>query len=166
MLRGRRGYTVQMENVPGRLAVRADPETARRLFHMMLCLFPSPSTLSIRYRDSEGTHTWGRGAVNRAAIAEAFESLSEFIVSGQRIQVVVASDTIGAEMQVTGGGELRVTAEEIAPFEKVVEECGLPALRAGRLSAAPRLGAASRLAGEAATLDNTLERHRLIPFRD
>lgn len=163
MLRSRRGYTVEMGSVPGRLAVRADPETARRLFHTMLCFFPSPSTLSIRYRDSEGTHTWGRGAVSRAAIAEAFESLSEFIVSGQRIQVVVTSDAIGAEMQVTGGGELRVTAEEIAPFEKVVEECGLPALRPGRFSAAPRLGSASPLAGEAATLDNTLERHRLTP---
>lgn len=156
-----------MQHLPGRLAVRADAETARRLFHTMLCLFPSPSTLSIRFRDAEGTHTWGRGAVNRAAIAEAFESLSEFIVSGQRIQVIVGSDLIGAELQVTGGGELRVTAEEIAPFERVVEECGIPALRAGRLSAAaPRPGSASRLPGESVTLDNTLERHRLVRFPD
>ena len=163
MVRGKQGYTVEMESLPARLAVRADPETARRLFHTLLCLFPSPSSLSIRFRDAEGDHTWGKAAVSRAAIAEAFESLSEFVVSGQRIQVIVASDEIGAEMSVTGGGEIRVTAEDIGPFEKVVEEYDLPALRRGSVPATPRLGPASHLGGEAATLDNTLERLRLTP---
>lgn len=166
MLRGKAGYTVDMERIPGRLAVRADPETARRLFHAMLCLFPSPSCLSIRFRDREGDHTWGRGAVSRAAIAEAFESLCEFVIAGQRIQVIVTSDAIGAELQVTGGGEIRVTADEIAPFERVVETWGLPVLRRRRLAAAPSLGPGSRLGGEAASLDNTLERHRLAPTHD
>ncbi len=163
MVRGKLGYTVEVESVPGRLAVRADPETARRLFHVMLCLFPSPSTLCIRYREAATTHTRSRAAVGRAAIAEAFESLSEFILAGRAIELTVLSDTLRAEMRVGGGSELRVAAEDLAPFEKVIEESGLPALRHGRLPAAARLGAPSPLGGEAATLHNTLERLLLTP---
>ena len=163
MGRAKAGYAVELGSVPGRLAVRADPETARRLFHTMLCLFPSPSTLCIRYRERGATFTRCARTVPRAAIAEAFESLSEFILAGQRIQFIVASDTVAAEMRIGGGGELRVAADDLGPFERVVEECGLPALRGRRLPAAPRLGSPSRLGGEAATLHNVLERLRLTP---
>src|SRR3990172_2864890 len=163
MARMKAGYGVEGGSVPGRLAVRADPETARRLFRTMLCLFPSPSTLCVRYREGRTTRTQCRGTVGRAEIAEAFEALCEYIMAGQRIQFIVASDSVGAELHVGGGGELRVTADDLGPFERVVEECGLPALRRGRVSAPPRLGAASRLGGEAATLHNVLERLRLSP---
>jgi hypothetical protein len=159
------GYTVEVKSVPGRLAVRADPETARRLFHTLLALFPSPSALHISYRERRATHTPHRAAVNRAAIAEAFESLSEFILAGHGIQLMVASDTLGAELRIGGGGEIRVTADEIGPFEQVIEEAGLPALRHGRLPSAVRLGTRSALAGETVTLHNTLERLRLTPPR-
>jgi hypothetical protein len=157
------GYAVEVGSVPGRLAVRADPETARRLFHTMLCLFPSPSTLCIRYREGRAERTLCRSSVGRPEIAEAFESLSEFILTGQRIQFIIASDTVGAELRIGGGGELHVTATDLGPFERVVEDCGLPALHRSRLPAAPRLGAGSRLGGELATLENTLERLRLTP---
>ena len=163
MVRAKVGYTVEVRSVPGRLAVRADPETARRLFHTLLCLFPSPSSLHISYREGRATHTRHRVAVNRAAIAEAFESLSEFILAGRGILFSVISDTLGAEMRVGGGGELRVSAAELGPFEKVIEESGLPSLRRGRLPAVARLGARSSLAGETVTLHNTLERLRLTP---
>jgi hypothetical protein len=157
------GYAVEFGAGSGRLAVRADPETARRLFHTMLCLFPSPSMLCIRYRERRTTRTRCRSTVGRAEIAEAFEALCDYIHAGQRIQFIVASDVVGAELQVVGGGELRVTADDLGPFEKVVEECGLPALRRGRVPSPPHLGAASRLGGEAATLHNVLERLRLSP---
>ncbi len=161
MARAKVGYTVEVRSIPGRLAVRADPDTARRLFHTLLCLFPSPSGLQISYREGGATHTRRRVAVNRAAIAEAFESLSEFILDGRGILLTVTSDSPGAEMRIGGGSELRVTAEDLGPFEKVIEETGLPALRRGRLPAAARLGARSSLAGETVTLHNTLERLRL-----
>ena len=165
MVRAKVGYTVEVRSVPGRLAVRADPDTARRLFHTLLCLFPSPSSLHISYREGRATHTRHRAAVSRAAIAEAFESLSEFILGGRRIQLTVTSDTLDAEMRVGGGGELRVAADEIGPFEQVIEESGLPALRRGRLPAAVRLRTRGALAGEGATLSNTLERLLLTPTR-
>jgi hypothetical protein len=160
------GYTVEVRSDPGRLAVRADPDTARRLFHTLLCLFPSPSSLRISYREGRATQARHRVAVSRAAIAEAFEALCEFILAGRGIQVTVASDTLGAEMCIGGGGELRVAASDLAPFEKVIEESGLPALRRGRLPAAVRLGTRSALAGEGATLHNTLERLLLTPAHD
>ena len=163
MGRAAMGYTVEMGSVPGRLAVRADAETARRLFHTLLCLFPSPSSLCIRFRERRTTRTQCRSTVGRAEIAEAFEALCDYIQVGQRIQFIVASDVVGAEVQVVAGGEIRVTASDLAPFERVVEECGLPALRGGRVAPAPRLGAASRLGGEAPTLHNVLERLRLSP---
>jgi hypothetical protein len=59
-----------------------------------------------------------------------------------------------------------VAAAEIGPFEQVIEESGLPALRRGRLPAAARLGAQSALAGETVTLHNTLERLRLTSTRN
>jgi len=163
MRRGEVGYAAEWGSVPGRLAVRADPETTRRLFHTLLCLFPSPSSLCIRYREGRTTHTRSRAVVSRAAIAEAFESLCEFILAGRGIQLAVASDTLDAEMLVGTGSELRVTASELGPFEKVIEESGLPALRRGRLPAAARLGTRSSLGGETATLSNTLERLHLLP---
>ncbi len=166
MARAKVGYTVEVQSVPGRLAVRADPETARRLFHTLLALFPSPAALHISYREGRATHTRQRAAVSRAAIAEAFESLSEFILAGHGIQMMVASDTLGAELCIAGGGEIRVAAPEIGPFEQVIEESGLPALRRGRLPAAARLGARSALAGETVTLHNTLERLRLTSSRN
>lgn len=163
MGRGQVGYTVECGSVPGRLAVRADPETARRLFHTLLCFFPSPSSLCIRYREGRATHSRCRDAVGRAEIAEAFESLCEFIFAGRGIQFVVTSDAPAAELRVAGGGEIQVVAEDLGPFERVVEEFGLPALGGGRLRAAPRLGPRSRLGGESVTLNNTIERLRLIP---
>ena len=166
MARAKVGYTVEVQSVPVRLAVRADPETARRLFHTLLALFPSPSSLQIRYREGGGTQTRHRSSVNRAAIAEAFESLSEFILAGHGIQFAVASDILGAELCIGGGGEIRVAADEIGPFEQVIEESGLPALRRGRLPAAVRLGTQSALAGETVTLHNTLERLRLTSTRN
>lgn len=161
--RARLGYTVEMGVLPGRLAVRADPETARRLFHTLLCFFPSPSSLSITYREGRAARTRSRLVVSRAAIAEAFEALCEFILRGRGIQFAVRSETPSAELHVAGGGELQVVAEDLGPFERVVEEFGLPALRGGRIPAAPRLGARSPLAGESVTLHNVLERLRLAP---
>jgi hypothetical protein len=166
MARAKVGYTVEARSVPVRLAVRADPETARRLFHTLLALFPSPCSLHISYREGRATRTRHRAAVNRAAIAEAFESLSEFILAGHGIQFMVASDTLRAEMRIGGEGEIRLAADEIGPFEQVIEESGLPALRRGHLPAAARLGARSSLAGETVTLHNTLERLRLTSTRN
>lgn len=163
MFRAKQGYRLEAGSIPGRLAVRADAETARRLFHTLLCLFPSPATLCVRYREGRTAHTRCNALTGRAAIAEAFEALSEFILTGQRIQLVVSSDEIPAEMSIGGEGELRVTAEDLGPFERVIEECGLPALGRGRLPASPRLGPGSPLGGESATLENVLERLRLAP---
>ena len=71
----RSGYTVAWGAGPGCLEVWADPETATRLFRTMLGLFPSPSTLELRYREGGAPRVRSRIAVGRDAIAEAFESL-------------------------------------------------------------------------------------------
>jgi hypothetical protein len=161
------GFSVVLDQRPARLEVWADAETATRLFRTMLGLFPSLAALRIEYREGRTPHARSRPAVSRAAIAEAFEALCEYIAAGQRIEIAVASDWPATEMRLGPGGRLRVAAEDLGPFEHAVEIAGLPAIPPERGPFWPRRRMRPRpLGGETATLHNTIERLRLSPARD